>query len=323
MNFKTYSDLSDDIRKNVGALHALDVDLVVGIPRSGMIPAYMIALGLNLHCIDIVSFAKGGQLKSGVTRKVSKELDTAWDARKVLLVDDSIYSGKSMKLARKSIPTSYTGDIVELAIYSSIRGRNDIDLYLEYVPHPRVFEWNIFHHPILSRSCISIDREVAGILSREGRGHGETDGVITNDFSPLLDTHVHSLVSVEGEANRGEIEAWLAGRGISYDSLVFLGDKPGRGFSNRLEAAKEKAAYYKSSRLEFFIEPDGTQALGIFKRSGKPVYCSSRNVVYQASVIHGLYSHPAPIVARMKHQTKFLPSPVKSSLRFIYGKLFK
>lgn len=323
MNFKTYSDLGNDIRKHIGALHALDVDLVVGIPRSGMIPAYMIALGLNLHCTDIDSFARDAQLKSGMTRKVSRDLETAWDARKILLVDDSIYSGKSMKLARDSIPASFAGEIVELAIYSSIRGRDDIDLYLEFVPHPRVFEWNLFHHPILARSAISIDREVAIIMNSEGREQ-KADAEKSTDFSPLSATHVHSLVSIGVEAaKRAEIEAWLAGRGISYDSLVFLSGKRGSRPASPLEAASEKADYYKSSKLELFIESEESQALNIFKKTGKPVYCASTNFIHHASVMQGLYTHPAPVVARMKHQTKFLPSPVKTWLKFFYRKLCK
>jgi hypoxanthine phosphoribosyltransferase len=321
MNFKTYSDLGNDIRKHIGALHALDVDLIVGIPRSGMIPAYMIALGLNLHCTDIDSFVRNARLKSGMTRKVSKELETAWDARKILLVDDSIYSGKSMKLSRDSIPTSFTGEIVELAIYSSIRGRDDIGLYLEFVPPPRVFEWNLFHHPILARSAISIDREVAMIMNREGGGR-KTDAEMDTDFSPLSATYVHSLVSTGVEAKREEIEAWLAGRGISYDSLVLLSGKRGSEPSP-LEAASEKAGYYKSSNLDLFIEPEESQALSIFKQTGKPVYCASTNFIHHASVIQGLYTHPAPVMARMKHQTKFLPSPVKAWLKFFYRKLCK
>ncbi|RDB44273.1 phosphoribosyltransferase [Halomonas sp. DQ26W] len=322
MNFKTYSELSNDIRKHIGSLHALDIDLVVGIPRSGMIPAYMIALGLNLHCTDIDHFVRGGQLKSGVTRKVSRSLETVWDAKKILLVDDSIFSGKSMKLARNSIPASFTGEIVELAIYSSIRGRNDIDLYLEYVSHPRIFEWNVFHHPILSRSCISIDREVASIL-REGEGHGKTDVVKSNDFSPLSATYVHSLVSVEGEENRSDIEAWLAERGISYENLVFLDVRPGSASSSRFEAAIEKAFYYKTSKLEFFIEPDDNQALGIFKESGKPVYCSSSNIIYHASAMRGLYTNPASVMTRLKHQSQFFPVPIKNVLKFFYRKFSK
>lgn len=45
-------------KNNHHKLHTQKNDLVVGIPRSGIIPAYMIALNLNIDCIDPPSFIK-------------------------------------------------------------------------------------------------------------------------------------------------------------------------------------------------------------------------------------------------------------------------
>ena len=65
MNFKNYSDLSRDIRKNLHLLSDDEYDLVVGLPRSGMVPAYMIALGLNVDCTDLNSLVDNTPLKKG------------------------------------------------------------------------------------------------------------------------------------------------------------------------------------------------------------------------------------------------------------------
>jgi hypoxanthine phosphoribosyltransferase len=56
MNYRSYQDLSDDIKSNIYKLEKYNIDLVVGIPRSGMIPAYMISLILNVNCTDFHSF---------------------------------------------------------------------------------------------------------------------------------------------------------------------------------------------------------------------------------------------------------------------------
>ena len=69
MNYISYADLSEDIRRNLYKLHDKDIDLVVGIPRSGMIPAYMIALYLNINCIDFAAFCKNEKPINGHTRK--------------------------------------------------------------------------------------------------------------------------------------------------------------------------------------------------------------------------------------------------------------
>ncbi len=49
MNYKSYGDLSEDIAASLFKVHGKDYDLVVGIPRSGIIlPAW-----LRWVCISI------------------------------------------------------------------------------------------------------------------------------------------------------------------------------------------------------------------------------------------------------------------------------
>ena len=172
MNYKSYSDLSNDINKNINRLHELQIDLVVGIPRSGMIPAYMIALALNIHCIDLQSFLRNEPPKRGNTRKFKEKYASAWDAEKILLVDDSISSGKSMEEAYEKIPDRLKNKITKLAIYAENTKTNNLDIYLEKVPQPRVFEWNIYHHNILSISGIDID----GVLCVDPTPEENDDG---------------------------------------------------------------------------------------------------------------------------------------------------
>ena len=55
MNYKTFNDLSVDIKNNLHKIHVGNYDLVVGIPRSGMMAAYVIGLYLNINVTDINS----------------------------------------------------------------------------------------------------------------------------------------------------------------------------------------------------------------------------------------------------------------------------
>jgi hypothetical protein len=58
LQYRNYEDLNRLIHQ--ADLHAFrDADLVVGIPRSGMVPAFMIGLLLNLPVIDIESYVAG------------------------------------------------------------------------------------------------------------------------------------------------------------------------------------------------------------------------------------------------------------------------
>ena len=53
--YVSFAQLSNAIRSQLYAIPA-DVDLIVGIPRSGMVPAYQIGLFLNRLVCDIDSF---------------------------------------------------------------------------------------------------------------------------------------------------------------------------------------------------------------------------------------------------------------------------
>lgn len=104
MNYKTYSDLSRDIKNNLHLLRDKNYDLVVGIPRSGMIPAYMLALELNLDCTSLPSFLKNARLARGKTRNSRFNLSFPSEACNILLVDDSIASGGSLKSSLNLLP---------------------------------------------------------------------------------------------------------------------------------------------------------------------------------------------------------------------------
>ena len=93
LQYRNYKDLNSLIH-NVD-LHAYsDFDLVVGVPRSGMIPAYMIGLLLNLPVIDIECYVNG--LIPFVGNRVNKNIK---EFKKVLVVDDSIKFGRQLKNA--------------------------------------------------------------------------------------------------------------------------------------------------------------------------------------------------------------------------------
>ncbi|MPX98356.1 phosphoribosyltransferase, partial [Salinivibrio sp. VYel6] len=157
MNYKSYKMLSEDIKRNLFNISEDNYDIIVGIPRSGMIPAYMIGLYLNKNVTDLPSLINNRSLSKGITRKLKKEIVTAHDAERILIVDDSIMSGSSLKEAVASLPTDIRRRVTTLAIYSSEKKRDDVDIFFEFLPSPRVFEWNIYHHSILKRACVDID----------------------------------------------------------------------------------------------------------------------------------------------------------------------
>src|SRR5690606_18339031 len=111
-----------------------DVELIVGIPRSGMLVASIIALKLNLPLTDLYSFLRNDDLKKGNTRTYKHDqLIKPQDARTILLVDDSISSGNSMRAAYDKVKAIYGGTVKTLAAFVEKHNRNQVDVYFEQV----------------------------------------------------------------------------------------------------------------------------------------------------------------------------------------------
>jgi uncharacterized HAD superfamily protein len=312
MNYRSYQDLSDDIKSNIYKLEKYNIDLVVGIPRSGMIPAYMISLILNVHCTDFYSFIENRQLHKG-QRKVKKNGDVnlfPHDHNNILLVDDSIYTGKDMKEKKSVIPDNLKNKITTAAIYSTELKRDDIDCFFVYLPNLRLFEWNIFHVQTLSWSCVDID----GVLCKDPTNAEDDDGegyinFIKNAIPFILPTYkIHSLVTNRLEKYRCETEIWLKNHGITYDNLIMLNLPTKEERQKTKVYAKHKARFYRNSNTRLFIESSFFEAKEICLLSGKDVYCVETNTVLTANSLSILINNP-------KGLKKYVPGYIKKVLR--------
>lgn len=275
MQLRTVADLHRDIIKNFNRLPR-DIDAVIGIPRSGMLAASLIALVLNRPLGDVEGFAEGRLFSSGSTRRTAA-LDQGMAAlRHVLVVDDSTRTGSAMIKARAQL--AQIGDRVRIT-YCTIYGVEDlppsVDFCLEVVAEPRVFEWNMMHHPLLGSACVDID----GVLCHDPTEDENDDGAAYLAFlenaRPLnLPTQrLGTLVTSRLLKYRPQTEAWLARHGIAYDKLVML-DLPDAETRRASQAhGRFKGEYYRDSDSWMFIESELPQAHRIAEISGKPVLC--------------------------------------------------
>jgi uncharacterized HAD superfamily protein/pyrimidine operon attenuation protein/uracil phosphoribosyltransferase len=324
MELKTYSDLSADIKKNVHKFQCGNFDLVVGIPRSGMIPAYMIALLLNKSCTDLRSLIEDLPLQKG-SRPLGCAIQKPSDAKRVLLVDDSIWSGNAMKSALQQIPDDVKEKITTLAVYSTERVRDDIDITLCYVQPPRVFEWNIFHHGVIAHACVDIDGVLCQDPTREQNDDGECYKNFLLNATPLIlpSGTINTLVTNRLEKYRPETEEWLRRHHVKYDKLLML-DLPSAKERQRLRLhAAYKGEYYKTSSHRLFIESESGQAKEIAKISQKPVFCIESNQMYGPSRAMRILNNPRSIEAYLRSYVPYIPAPLKESLKAVHGMAVK
>ena len=287
MNFRSIANLNQVI---VGALPKIprDIDLVVGIPRSGLLAANMLALHLNLPLTDMRGLIQGRLLQSG-RRMGDTRADFFDTIRKVLIVDDSVNSGTAMRRARKELELAgLEYELVYSACYVTAESRDLVDLWFEIVPVPRVFEWNVMHQELLGDCCVDID----GVLCRDPRPEENDDGERYLEFLSTVEplfvptVRIGTLVTARLERYRGPTEAWLADKGIQFDELVML-DMPDAESRRAANChASHKAKVYRERDSLLFIESDPRQAAEIAEASSRPVLCvGTRRMYYPDSVL--------------------------------------
>ncbi len=285
MNYRSVADLSRVINSHLHEI-SRDIDIIVGIPRSGMLPASIIALKLNLPVTDLYSFIRNDELKTGNTRKYkNSNIIRPHDSRKILLVDDSISSGKSMKEAIDQLShfTSNGGAVVSLAIYAERANRSRVDKHFEIISQPRMFEWNIMHHPRLDEACVDIDGVLCVDPDEEENDDGQKYLNFIRNARPLVipSTKIKHIVTSRLEKYREPTQEWLDRNGVQYQNLHML-DLPTAEERRRLKMHhKFKAAIYSSDReASLFIESETEQAKEIMLATNKVVFCTADSTLY-------------------------------------------
>jgi uncharacterized HAD superfamily protein len=144
----------------------------------------------------------------------------------------------------------------------------------------------MFHHPLLTVSCLDID----GVLCQDPSEKQNDDGPLYKEFllnaPPLFlpTLKVNALVTSRLEKYREQTETWLKKHNIKYDKLIMLNLRNKEERQKLAIHAKHKAEFYLASKCELFIESDYNQSIEIANLTGKAVYCVDMNVMLKANM---------------------------------------
>jgi uncharacterized HAD superfamily protein/hypoxanthine phosphoribosyltransferase len=272
MYYRNVSDLNKIILSRLSILPR-DFDLIVGIPRSGMLPSNLLALYLNKPYTDINSFLNGHIYKAGARG----QFFDIRDFKKILVVDDSIASGSAMIKCKESLKHLESEFSISYCAIYVIPGKEKmVDYFFETVPLPRYFQWNVLHHTTLEKACFDID----GVLCIDPTEDQNDDGPKYRDFvlnaPPLFipGSKIGTIVTSRLEKYRPETETWLKANNVKYNDLVMLDlpDMEARQKANNHAGHKAKA--YLSKPYVLFVESDLSQAVEINRIAKKPVLCT-------------------------------------------------
>ena len=282
INYRSYSDMAGLIHANLPLISSMEFDLIVGIPRSGIIPAHMIALDLNISICSLDDLIADKELKSYSTRKTREaKIKRPSEAKKILIVEDSYNTGRRIPEHRRALGSALLSKVTFMAVYSAVENP-DIDIYLELVPQPRVFEWNIFHHEAtLSQSCFDMD----GVLCEDPVESDNDDGPryiafmksAKPKYIPIY--KIKTIVTSRLEKYRPYTEKWLKDHGVEYENLLMLDGYTAEERRKQSLHAPFKANHFTEEHYSIFFESNYDQAVKIAELTGKQVYCVDENVM--------------------------------------------
>ena len=301
MHYRTITDLNTAIISNLHKVPA-DIDVIVGIPRSGLLAANFLALHLHLPFTDVSGFLENRLLAGGERMKDFKS-----DIRQsstVLVLDDSLNTGSSMEKVRNRLQTKHPDkNILFSAVFMRPGNEHMVDFHFETCPVPRVFEWNLMNHPVIEDACVDID----GVLCLDPAPGQNDDGENYLEFvenaSPLLRIRrpIGCLVTNRLEKYRRQTEKWLKKHGIQYHELI-MRDLPDK--KARLEAAEHGTfkgrIYKKRTDSKLFVESSYKQSRDIARVSGKMVYCVDKRVMIQPNGLYAQKYYARRVLKKLK-----------------------
>ena len=285
MHIRTNEDMNRAVL--FGMRHVpTDVDLIVGIPRSGLLAAMLFSLYLNKPVTDFEGLLEGRVLSTG-KRPVNRQgHDPIKDARRILVVDDCISQGLEMDRARKRIEEAgLTDKTTFLSVYSFPEFPHKADIVIEIIPRPMILQWSFMHSQSLANYCVDID----GILCADPLPEEDDDGPRYRKFLketvPLFTpvNEIGWLVTCRLEKYRPETEDWLKRHGITYRNLVMMDHATLEEREKVGRHAEYKAEVYMDTNAEIFIESNPGLAKKIEAISKRPVLSFITDELYRRS----------------------------------------
>jgi len=261
VTYRTMTDLNADVKRLLAVLPS-DIDIVVGIPRQGLIPATLIAMYRNLPLADVNSFCKG-EFYSGHRGRFKFA-----DCKRALVVDDSLSSGRSLKETRKKIAEAgLQVEILYAVLYVTPGHTQMVDYYIEAIPQPRMFEWNVGDSPLISDACVDID----GVLCADPEAREPSEGYSKHvqEAKPLLVPAypIGTVVTGRKERYRDDTEKWLKENRIKYGGLLMQPDDSDRGI---LSHGSFKKQVFENISHPLFIESNPEEAQ-IIRQAGQVI----------------------------------------------------
>lgn len=258
------------IVSNLHIIRKIPFDVIVHLPRSGTIPASILATYLCRPLASVQEFCAG---------EISTRKSEFKSLHRILLVDDSINTGTQMQAAIDEIKARRPDAVIHpFAVYSNEGGkdRRTLDAFTLHSHGPNLYmmPWFMWKTKRIIHAALDMD----GVLCRDCTRNEDDEGEKYLEFlrtaEPLFKPMhpVGAIVTGRLEKYRPQTQKWLKDHGIAYKQL-HMG--PWKTNQQRRQVTPEfwKAEIYKNSPQTLFVESSYKQAVRIAEMSGKAVWC--------------------------------------------------
>ncbi len=258
----TLEDLGRDAAKLAASVSG-KTDCIVGVARSGLTPATIVATMLHLPLFvlresegDIVDAGHGWRLRTG-------------QFKNPLVIDDTSCSGESLRKVKKVVEDSSLHPQYAVVYYDKM-SKESVDYFVRELPRPHVLEWNIANSVYASQMLWDMD----GVICEDCPNYISDDDHYVHWLSVAkpkclpLRSKVR-IVTARREMWRPQTEAWLAKHGVTAELLMHPdGERTGESVIQH----KANAVLKYATGPVAMLESDKRQAVRIQEITGKAVW---------------------------------------------------
>lgn len=264
MSFKSYETISNYIFNNLYKIPE-NIDLVVGIDRSGMIIALMIANYLHKNAISFDEFIDN-----------NFNID---NIKNVLITDDTVVRGNTLRQIEKKVKSLNKFDnlnIKFLAVYSCTQDVKVSDVIMGY--NNTWFQFCLFYNgSMTSVSMYQIQGNLCRKPTKEEMQDEEKYLDYINNVKPYQRPNKKSIsciITDRPEKYRKQTQEWLKKYNYKYNKLIMMPQ-------NINDKVKYKGQIYKNSSEKLYISNNKKQSIEINKIANKQVLCTQTMQIIQ------------------------------------------
>jgi len=248
-------------------------DLVVGVPRSGLLLASIIAckLGRPLAASD-------------------DEANNYWCSqlieppliKRILLIDDSVSSGRTISAARERLQAIWgpAVTITTAALIVSPEGAGQVDCFYRAIPRPRLFEWNMMHSH--KGQIVAVDFD--GVLCAAPPPGIELDDTNYCHWLETVNPYlipsftIDAIITNRLDKYRDVTKRWLERQGVKYRQLLMW--SPAKFGAKRTGSlTRHKITSLILIKPDIYWESDYREGEAIWRSTKIPTLCLDRKIL--------------------------------------------